>query len=300
MVLYTSRKEKNNMSIKNIRFITPLINEKTYSLTKNYSHTIILNNKDEINISSDIGLRKTQEDTVTVQEHRGYLLLLVADGMGGEINGNAASYITAKKIQRWFSSLDKNKLAELDEKNIKRYLSRVINEMKDSEFPRVGGTTLNMSIIGPEKTIIINIGDSRTYTIKDNEITMRSIDDSLAFKKFNPTTKEERDSIRYYSNNNIIVNCIEMKSIAKINAYLIKNDEYDVLCHMTDGISDILPEDKIKEYILSVNPAETLVKKAITSEPEYKSYNKPDFQDHIEQYDNASAIVYTKKRIKSN
>ena len=253
----------------------------------------------EITLASNKGPRLEQEDTVAVREHHGYILLLVADGVGGQTNGNEASYITASKIQKWFGSLKRKQLDDLNENNIKIYLTKIINEMKDSFFPRNGGTTLNMSIIGPQKTIIINIGDSRAYRIKDNEISLITKDNSHAFRELNPQTKEERDNIRYYRFNNIITNCIEMKSIAKINIYSINNGDYDILCHMTDGVSDILTEDKIKECCLSKKPAKTLVEKSVSSLPEYQNQNNPDFTNCIEPHDNASAVVYTKKRTKN-
>lgn len=288
------------MRVKKIKFISPLISGKTYKIVKNYSHTLVINDNEEINLASNVGPRENQEDTVALGTNHGYILLLVADGMGGKINGNEASYMVAKKIQRWFNVLTQEKLEQLDEKTLKRQLMREINEIKDNDFPIHGGTTLNMSIIGPEKTYIINVGDSRTYSIKDNEITLRTQDDSYAFERFNPVTKEERDNLRFYSLNNIITNCIEMKSLQKLNISSIKNTEYDILCHVTDGISDILKEDEMKEYIQKEKPAETLVEKTITREKEYSNSKEENFADYIEKHDNATAVVYTKKRTKNN
>ena len=176
------------MSVKKLTFITPLIDEKTYKLEKKCSCSFMLADGSEIFVASNVGPRERQEDTVSAGVNGEYILLLVADGVGGNINGSAASYIVAKTIQRWFSSLSQKLLSTFDEFRLKLTLVTVLNEMKDMGFPLEGGTTLNMSIIGPEKTFVVNAGDSRAYGIKDDEVIYRTIDDSLAFDEYYPTT----------------------------------------------------------------------------------------------------------------
>jgi len=288
------------MKPKNISFITPLTNKRKYILDKEYSMNLVLHNGSEINLSSHIGPRENQEDSIAILEKEGYILLLVADGMGGHEKGNEASYITAKTVQKYIASLSIKQLNNLTEFDLKMRINRILNQIKNKYLSKDSGTTLNMSLICPDKTFVINIGDSRTYTIKDNSINLLTKDDSLSFKTFCPINAEERDNLRFYKQNNIITKCVGLNSSATVRIKTIKNDSYDSICHMTDGISDILDEETIKEEILQQRPAESLVKKAIESGIIINNINQENFYNDIEPHDNASAIVYTKKRIKNN
>ena len=70
-------------------------------------------------------------------------------------------------------------------------------------IPINSGSTLNMSIIGPNETLIANVGDSRTYIIKDGKLSLVTKDDSVVFKKYNPQTTEKREKLRFHKKNNI-------------------------------------------------------------------------------------------------
>lgn len=288
------------MKPKNISFITPLTNKRKYILDKEYSMNLVLNNGSEINISSHIGPKEDQEDSVAILENRGYILLLVADGMGGHEKGNEASYITAKTIQKYIASLSLKQLDNLTEFNLKMSINKILNQIKNKYLPKDSGTTLNMSLICPDKTFVINIGDSRTYTIKNDNINLLTKDDSLSFKTFCPISAEERDNLRFYKQNNVITKCIGLDSLPTVRIKTINNDSYDAICHMTDGISDILDEETIKKEMLQQRPAESLVKKAISMGPIINDIDRENFYNDIAPHDNASAIVYTKKRIKNN
>lgn len=284
------------MKIKNISFLTPLANTPNFKLEKECSQKFILPTKSFIQIHSAIGPKETQQDSVLVMEHHGYLIMAVADGMGGLKKGEEASYKILKNIKEWFEMQSLNTLQNINGIRLERIIYTLIENAKNKDFPDNAGTTLNLSMIGPYETYIINIGDSRAYTTKNNEITLRTHDDSLAFCLFGPQTKEDRDKLRFYSKNNIITNYIEKSETPYVVSTRINNDDYDILCHITDGVSDMLSEDTIKKYLLDKNPATSLVKQAINSELEYNTDITQGFSEFIYPHDNATAIVYSKRR----
>ena len=285
------------MKISNLSFITPLQNSKKTILEKDYSANLTLSDGSSLNLASKIGIRENQEDCLVVAENHGYLLLLVADGMGGLQSGEVASYNTAKIIKKWIETEDYESFQYIDEKNLKYVLNGLISLIMEY-LPENSGTTLTMSIIGPKTTWIANIGDSRTYTIKDSEMTLRTYDDSLSFKSFYPSTKEQRDRLRFYKKNHVITNAISTKGLPQVEITVVQNDDYDILCHMSDGVSDILSEDTIKWCCQKENPASLLTDMAVSSDLVYNPESSPMFLEYIYPKDNATAIVYTKKRIK--
>lgn len=286
------------MNIDKLSFITPAkeLADKKIVLEKSYSQQYILSNGNLLSISSDKGNRLNQEDCITITEKNGYLLLLVADGMGGMENGEVASYTTAKIIKKWLDSEDKESLKLLNAKNLEDVLTALMY-LISTNIPSYSGSTLNMSVIGPKETLIANVGDSRTYTIKDGKITLRTKDDSIVFNKYNPQTEEERDKLRFHKKNNIITNSITRNAFPIIRINTIKNEDYDILCHLTDGVTDFLSESSIALYSQSINPAITLVNNATQGIPILSDFEETDYKKQIfPGEDNATAIIYSKKK----
>lgn len=286
------------MKVNKISFITPIkeLYEKTIVLEKKYSQKFKLSNGTELSLCSDQGKRKNQEDCIAIAEKNEYLLLLVADGMGGMSHGEIASYTTAKIIKKWLDSEDKNSLKLLDAKNLEDVLNALMYIISIN-IPINSGSTLNMSIIGPNETLIANVGDSRTYIIKDGKLSLVTKDDSVVFKKYNPQTTEEREKLRFHKKNNIITNAINKNAFSNIKITTLNNNDYDVLCHLTDGVSDFLSESLIQTYIQGDNPASLLVNNSTKGIPINSDYIDDEFRNQIYPgEDNATAIVYTKKK----
>lgn len=289
------------MKVTKLSFITPtktltdkIVLEKKYAITYN------IPTGTSISLASDIGNTNKQQDSVAIIQNNEYLLLLVSDGMGGIENGEIASYNTAKIIKKWFESEDEETLKILNEQNLEAVLNALMY-LISTNIPINSGATLNMSIICPEITLIVNIGDSRTYTIKDGKINIRTKDESVAFERFNPTTREERDNLRFLKSNNIITNAIAKDIFPTITISSIKNEDYDIICHVTDGVTDFLSESIIESFCQLENPAVHLVSHATSSIPIYRRSDTPQFNEYLYPgQDNATAIVYTKKRIKNN
>lgn len=288
------------MKIENISFITPTkkISQNKIVLSRAYSQELKFQDRANIYIASHFGNREDQQDCIAITQNDNYILLLVSDGIGGLSKGENASYITAKIIKKWFDNEDKNELKKINSKNLEEVLNGLIY-LISKQIPLSSGSTLNMSIIGPETTLIANIGDSRTYTIKKDKINLETFDDSLVFLKYNPQTEEERNKLRFHKQNNIITNSITNQAYPDIKITTISNDNYDIICHLTDGITDYLTEKEIKTYSTTSNPASTLIHKCINGMPIHSHIVDENYKQIIYPgSDNASAIIYSKKRIK--
>lgn len=286
------------MKINKISFITPTkeIFEKEITLEKEYSQEFSLPNGEKISLCSNVGNRNNQEDCVAVSENNGYYLLLVSDGMGGMNSGELASLTTAKIIKNWLDSEDVSSLKYIDEQNLEDFLSALIY-LISTNIPDYSGSTLNMSIIGPNVTFIANVGDSRSYIVKDGKISLITYDDSLIFKKYKPRTRDERNKLRFHKKNNIITNSINKNAFPHIKVITVNNKDYDILCHVTDGITDYLSESLILRYLRSDNPAKMLVSNAIKGLPIYGDFEEDEYHEKVNPgNDNATAVVYTKKK----
>ena len=287
------------MGVINLSFLTKkeeLTNGRIF-LDKEYCREFRLNDDSIISLSSTVGLiRDSQQDSMAISVNDDYLLLLLADGMGGTYSGEVASYYTTKIIKDFFEYEDSENLKMIDEISLNEVLYTIIYEI-NRKIPYNSGSTLSFALITPYDTYLINIGDSRIYSVKNNMMKLESYDDSVSFEKYKPLNYNDRDKLRFYKNNNQITNCIMKGSFPRIRVKRIDNNSYDMLCLLSDGVSDILTELKIRESLLNDNSAYLLTELSKTENSENYELDDDNFFSSITSgKDNASSIVYKKVR----
>lgn len=203
---------------------------------------------------TNIGLvRENNEDAasaITHPKNKKIKMLLVADGMGGKEYGEKVSNYVSKSLEKWF--IQKEISTINNTKKILDLLEKMILRMNETIIKKYGknnaGTTLSLAIINEHETIVVNIGDSRTYTYKNNKLIQITEDDSDVwfYYKYGACKK---DDLRYFFNNNIITACIGLnEELCKISTYIIEND-YEMILLFTDGVTDIITDKKIKKLI---------------------------------------------------
>ncbi|MGB1250399.1 MAG: PP2C family protein-serine/threonine phosphatase [Candidatus Promineifilaceae bacterium] len=160
-------------------------------------------------------VRKLNEDSLKVVvrpvgEHEGAALLIVADGMGGHRGGDIASMIAVETIADSLSWLINAPDSEEDVPN--RAIESVLNRFDTDYVPQTSatflemhlamaidkanrnirayalknpssagnlGTTATCALIIGTKALIANIGDSRTYLLRDGVSRLLTTDHSL-------------------------------------------------------------------------------------------------------------------------
>ena len=193
----------------NLVFMTDMkiIDNKKIVLDKEYSQVFKLSDNSEISISSTVGLtRCEQEDSLLVITKGKYILMLVADGMGGLNNGEGASYSLVNTIKKYFSYEKEEYLRILDDILLEEVMYLIIEDVV-SKIRCDSGTTLSMALVLDDVTYIVNIGDSRIYSLNNNIFRFITKDDSEGFDRFNPRNRQDRDKLRFYRYNNLITNC---------------------------------------------------------------------------------------------
>lgn len=154
-----------------------------------------------LNIGTEEGKEKSaQEDSVLMMTHpenNNFKLALIADGIGGMGNGDAASYIATSETMDWFKNLPSKfynsdsinlkyqngkKLNITFEEAIKQHLVDVNNKIV-KYLGSSSGTTFSAAIIrnknGRDIATSVSIGDSKILKISPNgEVIQLSKDDN--------------------------------------------------------------------------------------------------------------------------
>lgn len=218
-------------------------------------------------IKSDVGQRrKVNEDAAGYFESKNHIpLMMVCDGIGGHNAGEIASAMALMSIgQAW----EKTEFNDIEE--VYQWLIQKITEANEAIFTRsaqyedlygMGTTVVVASIIG-NQLMIANVGDSRAYVLRNFQLKQLTEDQSLvnALLKSGEITPEEAEN---HPNKNIVTQSLGVTSSVEIDfvRMTIKNEDTLILC--SDGLSDMLSLEEIRNVMNHYSDVEQQVEKAI-------------------------------------
>ena len=203
---------------------------------------------------SHIGGRKNNQDRMGYSFTRDALLLLLADGMGGHIQGEMAATIAMQTIGSLFQQ-SANPYVKKPERfledsffaahrEIHRY--RAINNLP--ETPR---TTIVACLIQHNSAFWAHCGDSRLYWMRNGQILARTRDHSrietlIAQGKVDPS---ERDT---HPDRNKLFNCLGAPNMPIVEiSRRASLQSGDVLLLCSDGLWSVLPDHVLAQRLQS-------------------------------------------------
>ncbi|MDO5754712.1 MAG: Stp1/IreP family PP2C-type Ser/Thr phosphatase [Tissierellia bacterium] len=200
---------------------------------------------------SDTGiLRKLNEDSYDHYENKDFLLLVVADGMGGHKAGEIASSLAVKEFIRYFKEEDVDLNQPFEE--IKRAISssneKVYEKSLENEEMSNMGTTIVGALIKDDTVFVVNVGDSRCYILNKYGFKQISRDHSLVNDLLisGMITEEEAEE---FSQKNVITRSIGVAEEveAEMIALDLSSGDYLLLC--SDGLNNQVDEEDIVEVL---------------------------------------------------
>jgi len=199
--------------------------------------------------ATDTGtLRVQNEDSFLAQDG----MFVVADGMGGHNAGEVASAMAIKMLgdAQKAGVADANQLSEV----IKQINKAIFQASADQTDQRGMGTTLTALALTPSNrnsevsVSVANIGDSRTYLLRNGEFRQVSVDHSYVQELVSEglITKEEA---RTHARRNIVTRALGIEPNVAVDTWtlpLINGDRY-ILC--SDGLVDEVTDEAIEQCV---------------------------------------------------
>ena len=238
--------------------------EELNSALRNYGKTLKLDLGSHVAANSYIGRRENNEDSYIAEKVGGNILLAVADGMGGHLAGEVAS---KKAIEVLKETLEANRFGdpvEILRKAIHRANEEIYKMGHDPDHPEwyKMGTTLTATIVRGDTATVGNVGDSRTYLIRDGTITRLTKDHSLVQELIDRGEITEEEA-RKHPQKNIITKALGIEEELKlepedIKKIALKPGDYLLLC--SDGLSDALTDKDILNTVMNARSLQDAVK----------------------------------------
>lgn len=208
-------------------------------------------------VGSDLGqVRKKNEDNYLVDALNG--LFIVADGMGGGVQGEKAS---RRSIETFSATLYNKRelikaLAYSHDAALKEQITELLRQaivaanqeiirIRDSLGPGTTmGTTISAMLLQGNVGVLAHVGDSRIYRVRYREVEQLSIDHSLVAEQVREgyITPEQAEFSPF---RNVLVQAIGKgeKIKPQIDFFELQPGDQFLLC--SDGLSNYLTSDEI-------------------------------------------------------
>ncbi len=222
-----------------------------------------------MNISSatSVGkIRSVNEDSFFASPigQKGEILAVVADGMGGHNAGEVASAQAVNILKdlnlRAGIPIKDTLLGAIDCANNEIYKMSQKNPQQHGM-----GTTITACVISDNKATVAQVGDSRLYLIKNGKLSQITKDHSLVemLLENGEITKEDAKN---HPQKNVITRALGTDNTVDIDTYELEVSEDDILLLCSDGLVNMVDEEKILSVITKAQNfdslADILVKEA--------------------------------------
>lgn len=200
---------------------------------------------------TDPGCARTQnQDTYqTEQLDKNTVLCVVCDGMGGAKSGNVASTLAAdvfvQEVKRtWVSGMDPDKADQMLKNAVKLANFTVYDQAQQFEEFTGMGTTLVAVLISGKLATVVNVGDSRAYSITLSGVKQLTTDHSLV-QMMMARGELTPEQARNYPGKNLITRAIGTETVVECDIFHRRMESGECLLLCTDGLSNMVDEQEI-------------------------------------------------------
>jgi serine/threonine protein phosphatase PrpC len=185
---------------------------------------------------------------------------LVADGMGGHQAGDLASRTVNQIVTNWIIQTKvlpdlRKTTRELSAEDMTgEMLAQAIQQANEAlvshgqEMNSDLGSTVTAALIIGDMAIVANVGDSRTYLLRDGRLEQITQDHSLVARLVDAGVIEPGD-VRSHPQRNQIYRCLGHKSDVEVDTFTRQLRVGDVLVLCSDGLWEMVLDDEIQRLI---------------------------------------------------
>lgn len=204
---------------------------------------------------SDIGQKRSNnQDSFLVSPQ--LFLFAVADGMGGHSGGEVASALAIKTLEKVFQ--------EPSSKTIERRLldgshlaNQVIYEASQKNASLRGmGTTLTAAALEWPWLYLVQVGDSRCYFYRDNELYQLTEDHSQYYELLRAGMIQEIED--YGVQKNVITRSVGYEPHVSVDLYARKMERGDRYLLCSDGLTGMVSNEQISQVLQNFDPPQAV------------------------------------------
>lgn len=201
---------------------------------------------------TDIGKKRqmNQDFVYCKEEEIGIFpnLFIVADGMGGHNAGDFASRFAVEEFVEQIQSSTKKTIISSMEDAIRQTNRKLIEQAAANPDLHGMGTTFVAATILGREMYVANIGDSRLYVIKRDEILQVTQDHSLVEEMIR-RGELGREEARFHPNKNVITRALGANVDLTADYFEITLAPKDIVLMCSDGLSNMMDDTEMMSVI---------------------------------------------------
>ena len=190
-------------------------------------------------------------------------LYLLADGMGGHKAGDFASRFTVRETLRLAAANRSSNPIEILGDALHAVNQNLHHTASVREDLSGCGTTIVAATIEGDVLRTANVGDSRLYLIR-KDIRQITKDHSLV-EEMVRSGKLKREEARNHPNKNVITRAVGVEKEVNIDFFDLRIRKGDKILLCSDGLSNMLEDNEIREIVTSGGDVEERARKLITA-----------------------------------
>lgn len=218
---------------------------------------------------TDIGLRRSSnEDRALsflpedpqVLAKKG-ALFVVADGLGGQTQGELASQLTVSIIRDAYYHDAGDVIGVALRQAVEQANARIYQENL-SKFPlpfqdKIMGSTCVVAVVQDDTLYVANVGDSRAYIIRAGQVKQVSLDHSVVAEQIRAGLLRP-DQVADHPQRNMITRCLGVKEDVEVDIFTEKVQQGDLLLLCTDGLTHYLDDEELGTIVQHDDPQESV------------------------------------------
>jgi PPM family protein phosphatase len=228
----------------------------------------------DVGQATDVGhVREANEDALLVARGQGprigEMLVAVADGMGGHQAGEVASALAVESLARTFDEAAPGNAAGEWIRSAVELANGLIWRAAREDVDKEGmGTTLVAALLNADgDAVIANVGDSRAYSVVDDEATLVTVDHTWVNEQVLAGALSERQA-RLSPFRNLLTRALGTAPSVEVDVFRdVRLGVGDALVLVSDGVTGYLDEGDVgaavREAGSAQEAAERLVREAL-------------------------------------
>lgn len=175
-------------------------------------------------------------------------LFAVADGMGGAQAGEVASRMAVEVLHEGLGSGTDGTVAERLRDQVVEANHR-IHERAQSDSSNAGmGTTLTAAYVDERELVVVHVGDSRLYRLRQGRLERLTRDHSLVEElvRQGRLTPEEAAE---HPQRSIITRALGPESEVAVDSEVLRVENHDLFMVCSDGLTAMLSDDRIADLL---------------------------------------------------
>ena len=217
---------------------------------------------------SDLGcVRKQNEDALHIEQlSKSTLLCVVCDGMGGAKSGNVASSLAAdtfaQEMKRTWKGRRKSTPEQLLFEAVSLANDTVYQQSKVSDDYTGMGTTLVAALVRGKTVNIVNVGDSRAYSVSAEGIRQITVDHSVV-QMMIQRGELSKERAKRYPGKNYITRAIGTEETVTCDGFLTQLLKGECLLLCSDGLTNVVSDQEILFEVLHGGTPDTCCQRLI-------------------------------------